>query len=90
MTLISKLHARLHGQFPNPKDAWRSPERLAGKIQRGEQMKVHAVVIGKRDPAAAGPSAVSVRVHGKGNLGARPRGDAVAEILQSIKERACS
>jgi threonyl-tRNA synthetase len=31
--------------------------------------------------------AVSVRVHGKGNLGARPRSEAITEILQSIKER---
>ena len=85
MTLISKLHARLHGQFPNPKDAWRSPERLAGKIQRAEQMKVHTMfVIGKRDMDA---NAVSVRVHGKGNLGAKPRGEAIAEVLLSIKER---
>ena len=30
---------------------------------------------------------VSVRVHGKGNLGAKPRSEAIAEILQSIKER---
>src|SRR6266404_1822707 len=50
-----------------------------------EQMKVHTMfVIGKRDMEA---SAVSVRVHGKGNLGAKPRGEAIAEILQSIKER---
>jgi threonyl-tRNA synthetase len=32
-------------------------------------------------------NAVSVRVHGKGNLGAKPRDQAIAEILQSIKER---
>lgn len=31
--------------------------------------------------------AVSVRVHGKGNLGAKPRDEAIAEILQLIKER---
>jgi threonyl-tRNA synthetase len=31
--------------------------------------------------------AVSVRVHGKGNLGARPRAQAIAEILQAVKER---
>jgi threonyl-tRNA synthetase len=31
--------------------------------------------------------AVSVRVHGKGNLGAKPRSEAVADILASIKER---
>jgi threonyl-tRNA synthetase len=32
-------------------------------------------------------NAVSVRVHGKGNLGVRPRAEVIAEILQSIKER---
>ena len=48
-------------------------------------MKVHTMfVIGKRDLEA---NAVSVRVHGKGNLGAKPRADAIAEILLSIKER---
>jgi threonyl-tRNA synthetase len=57
----------------------------SGKIQRAEQMKVHTVfVIGKREMDA---DAVSVRVHGKGNLGAKPRAEAIAEILQSIKER---
>jgi threonyl-tRNA synthetase len=62
-----------------------SSDKINGKIQRAEQMKVHTMfVIGKRDMEAA---AVSVRVHGKGNLGARPRAEAVAEILQSIRER---
>jgi threonyl-tRNA synthetase len=41
-------------------------------------------VIGKRDMDA---DAVSVRVHGKGNLGAKPRNEAIAEILKSIKKR---
>ena len=59
--------------------------RVHGKIQRAEQMKVHTMlVIGKRDMDAG---AVSVRVHGKGNLGAKPRGDVVAEILNSIQQR---
>jgi threonyl-tRNA synthetase len=60
-------------------------DQINGKIQRAEQMKVHTMfVIGKRDLEAA---AVSVRVHGKGNLGAKPRGEAIANILLSIKER---
>ena len=55
------------------------------KIQRAEQMKVHTMfVIGKRDMKAG---AVNVRIHRKGNLGAKPRGEAMADILQSIKER---
>jgi threonyl-tRNA synthetase len=62
-----------------------SSDKINGKIQRAEQMKVHTMfVIGKRDMEA---NAVSVRVHGKGNLGAKPRAEAIAEILQSIKER---
>ena len=62
-----------------------SSDKINGKIQRAEQMKVHTMlVIGKRDMEA---NAVSVRVHGKGNLGAKPRADAIAEILQSIRER---
>src|SRR5215475_13192075 len=62
-----------------------SSDKINGKIQRAEQMKVHTMfVIGKRDMEA---NVVSVRVHGKGNLGAKPRAEAVAEILLSIKER---
>ncbi len=62
-----------------------SADKINGKIKRAEQMKVHTMfVIGKRDMEA---DAVSVRVHGKGNLGAKPRGEAIAEILLSIKER---
>src|SRR5205809_4152460 len=62
-----------------------SSDNINGKIQRAEQMKVHTMfVIGKRDMEA---DAVSVRVHGKGNLGAKPRAEAITEILLSIKER---
>ena len=62
-----------------------STDKINGKIQRAEQMKVHTMfVIGKRDMDA---DAVSIRVHGKGNLGAKPRGEAIADILLSIKER---
>jgi threonyl-tRNA synthetase len=62
-----------------------STDKINGKIQRAEQMKVHTMfVIGKRDMEAY---AVSVRVHGKGNLGAKPRTEAIAKILQAIKER---
>jgi threonyl-tRNA synthetase len=62
-----------------------SSDKINGKIQRAEQMKVHTMfVIGKRDMDA---DAISVRVHGKGNLGAKPRSEVIADILQSIKER---
>jgi threonyl-tRNA synthetase len=63
----------------------KSSDNIHGKIQRAEQMKVHTMfVIGKRDMDA---DAVSVRVHGKGNLGPKPRSEVIADILQSIKER---
>jgi threonyl-tRNA synthetase len=65
-----------------------SSDKINGKIQRAEQMKVHTMfVIGKRDMQ---DDAVSVRVHRKGNLGAKPRSEAIAEILLSIKERRAS
>jgi threonyl-tRNA synthetase len=58
-------------------------DNINGKIQRAEQMKVHTMfVIGKRDMEAD-----AVRVHGKGNLGAKPKGEVVADILSAIKER---
>jgi threonyl-tRNA synthetase len=60
-------------------------DKINGKIQRAEQAKVHTMlVIGGRDKDA---NAVSVRVHGKGSLGAKPKDEVVAQILQSIKER---
>jgi threonyl-tRNA synthetase len=62
-----------------------SSDKINGKIQRAEQMKVHTMfVIGKRDMDA---DAVSVRVHGKGNLGAKARTEAIADILSAIRER---
>jgi len=63
-----------------------SSDKINGKIQRAEQMKVHTMfVIGKRDMEAG---AVSVRVHGKGNLGAKPRAEAIGEVLEKIRARA--
>ena len=51
-------------------------------------MKVHTMfVIGKRDMKA---NAVSIHVHGKGNLGTKSRPQAIAKILTSIKERRAS
>src|SRR5213080_4922361 len=63
-----------------------SSDKINGKIQRAEQMKVHTMfVIGKRDMEA---NAVSVRVHGKGNLGAKPRAETISTLLEQIKIRA--
>ncbi len=62
-----------------------SADKINGKILRAEESKVHTMlVVGSRDMAA---NAVSVRLHGKGNVGAKPKGEVVADILQSIKER---
>jgi threonyl-tRNA synthetase len=60
-------------------------DKINGKVQRAEQSKVHTMlVVGPRDMDA---NAVSIRVHGKGNQGAKPRSEAIAGILQSIAER---
>ncbi len=59
--------------------------KINGKIADCEKRKVHTMlVIGNRDLEAGN---LSVRVHGKGNLGAKPRADVVSDILASIKER---
>jgi threonyl-tRNA synthetase len=58
---------------------------MKAKIAHAEQMKVHTMfVIGNRDMKA---NAVCVREHGKGNLGAKPRDKAIAELLQAIMSR---
>ena len=79
-TIVAELRAkqvRAEGDF--------GTDKINGKIQRAEEAKVHTMlVIGQRDLEAGH---VSVRVHGKGNQGARPRGEVVAAIFQSINER---
>jgi len=62
-----------------------STDNIKGKILSAEQAKVHTMfVIGHRDLEAG---AVSVRLHGKGNVGAKLRAEAVAEILDAVRER---
>ena len=62
-----------------------SSENIKGKIQSAEVAKVHTMlVIGPRDLEAGN---VSVRLHGKGNIGAKPKAEAVAAILQAIVSR---
>ena len=57
----------------------------AARLAQAEQAKVHTMlVIGGRDMQAG---AVSVRVHGKGNQGAKPRAEVVADLLLAIRER---
>ena len=78
------IHAELRAQEVRA-ELDLSTDKINGKIQRAEQRKVHTMlVIGKRDLES---NAVSVRVHGKGNLGAKPSGEVVADILAAIRER---
>jgi threonyl-tRNA synthetase len=58
---------------------------IKAKIAEAEKAKVHTMlVIGGRDVEAGN---VSVRLHGKGNVGAKPKGEVVADILLAVKER---
>ena len=60
-------------------------DKINGKILRAEEAKVHTMlVIGPRDMQA---NAVSVRVHGKGNLGVKPKNEVIADLLAAIRER---
>ena len=62
-----------------------SSNKINGKIQDAEKAKVHTMlVIGGRDLDAGN---VSVRLHGKGNIGAKPKAEVIADILAAIKER---
>ena len=78
--IVSELRAgmvRAEGDY--------GPDKINGKIQQAEVAKVHTMlVVGGRDMEGGN---VSVRVHGKGNLGAKPRGDVLADIKAAIKER---
>jgi threonyl-tRNA synthetase len=58
---------------------------MKAKIAEAEKAKVHTMlVIGGRDMDAGN---VSVRLHSKGNIGAKPKGEVVADIFAAIKER---
>lgn len=62
-----------------------SSDKINGKVLRAEEARVHTMlVLGRRDLEAG---ALSVRVHGRGNLGARPRAEVVADLLEAIRER---
>ena len=78
--IVQELRANLvraEGDYSN--------DKINGKLQQAEQARVHTMlVVGPRDLQA---NAVSVRIHGKGNLGARPRAEAVADILAAIRDR---
>jgi threonyl-tRNA synthetase len=60
-------------------------DKIGGKIRKAEMDKVHTMLIlGQKEQDAGG---VAMRVHGKGDQGVRPRAEAIAQILQSIRER---
>ncbi|HEY3863867.1 MAG TPA: threonine--tRNA ligase [Verrucomicrobiae bacterium] len=76
--------SELRGNFVRAEGDF-STNKINGKIQEAEKARVHTMlVVGPRDMQAG---AVSVRVHGKGSLGAKPKGEAVAQILEAIKQR---
>jgi threonyl-tRNA synthetase len=79
-SIVAELRAsfvRAEGDF--------STNKINGKVQEAEKARVHTMlVIGSRDLQAG---AVSVRVHGKGNAGAKPKADTIAEIVAAIRER---
>ncbi len=78
------LVAELRGQFVRAEGDF-SNDPIKAKIASAEAAKVHTMlVVGPRDVQAG---AVSVRVHGRGNLGARPRAEVIADILTAIRER---
>lgn len=58
---------------------------VKAKIADAEKARVHTMlVIGHRDMESGN---VSVRLHGKGNIGAKPVAEVTADILASIRER---
>ncbi|HEV2393770.1 MAG TPA: threonine--tRNA ligase [Verrucomicrobiae bacterium] len=79
-SMVQELRAqmvRAEGDYSN--------DKINGKIRQAEQAKVHTMlVVGPRDMAA---NAVSVRVHGKGSLGAKPRQEVIAQLLNDIRNR---
>jgi threonyl-tRNA synthetase len=60
-------------------------DKINGKVQRAEQMKVHTMlVVGRRDLEAGN---VSVRVHGKGNVGAKAHREVMTDLLAAARRR---
>lgn len=58
---------------------------VKAKIADAEQARVHTMlVIGGRDMEAG---AVSIRLHGKGPQGAKPKAEVIGDILTAIRER---
>lgn len=63
----------------------RNSDPIKAKVAFAEEQKVHTMlVVGARDLEN---QAVSVRLHGKGNVGVKPRGEVIADLIAAIKER---
>ena len=74
----------LRGQFVRATLEF-SNDKLQGRILRAEEARVHTMlVVGQKEQDS---QAVAVRVHGKGNVGVKPRVEVVADIMQAIRER---
>src|SRR5256886_2720830 len=77
VTELRSQQVRIEGDF--------GPDKINGKVQDAERAKVHTMlVIGPRDMQAGN---VSVRLHGKGNVGAKPRAEVISDKLAAIEER---
>jgi len=78
--VVNQLRAqqvRAEGDYSN--------DPMKAKIAEAEKAKVHTMfVIGGRDMEAGN---VSVRLHGKGMVGAKPKSEVIADILAAIRER---
>lgn len=62
-----------------------SNDKLQGRIQRAEAARAHTIlVVGAREQET---DAVALRIHGKGPQGVKPRAQAIADLLQAIRER---
>ncbi len=78
------ITADLRSQFVRVEGDY-SADPVKAKISDAEHAKVHTMlVLGGRDLESG---QVSVRLHSKGPQGAKPRAEAVADILAAIKER---
>ncbi len=84
VTYAKSIVSELRASFVRA-EADYSTNKINGKIQEAEKARVHTMlVIGPRDLQAG---AVSVRLHGKGNVGAKPKAEAIADIIAAIRER---
>jgi threonyl-tRNA synthetase len=60
-------------------------DKIGARIRRAETDRVHTILlIGQREQEAGN---LAVREHGKGDLGAKPRDEVIADLLNKIKTR---